>query len=182
MLFVSSENHRFRSPIRVLVGAAVISMLASACASEDQLSGTWRDPDGTTQLPPDLGGGLLGVDATLELDGTVEPATFDLHLLLTLEGLSDTVDAYGTYEETGADLTLNFEGFTIDPASGNTTNVADDGSQCIVLQGFGGGAVCFPVPQTNGYTVASDTLTMIIDQAIAGAPVSETNLAFERVE
>lgn len=156
--------------------------LASACGSGDPLTGTWRQPDATTRLPAEYGGGDLAVDATLTFDGEAATPTFEMHLDLALEGLTDVVDAHGTYEDLGDELELTFEGFTIDPASGNTPRVADDGSQCITLMGFGGAEVCFPAVQTNPRAIGGETLTMTIDQAIAPAALTETQLSLSRVQ
>lgn len=153
-----------------------MAVLASACG--DPLAGTWRQPDATTTLPD---GSTLDVDATLVLDGAASPPAFDLHLDLSTMGLSDVIDARGTYEDGGENIALTFTGFTVDSASGNTTRVSDQGAQCITLQGFGGPEVCFPVPQTNAYVLEGDTLSMTIEQAIIVPEVTETHLALRRV-
>ncbi len=163
---------------RVLTLAMVVG-LGTACAGDHPLAGTWRQAHGVTALPPSLGGDL-DVDATLVLDGRAMPATFDLDLLLSYETLSDEVHVRGTYVATGSDLALTFDDFLIDPLSGNTSSIAADGSRCIVLTGFGGSGVCFPSPQTHAYTLDGDTLSIVLDNAIAGAPVSQTRLAFTR--
>lgn len=144
------------------------------------MTGAWVQSDATTPLPAAVGGGDLDIDATLTLDGATSPATF--HLLMTLEasGLADTIEAEGTYIDGGSDLTLTFTGFVIDPDSGNTTTIAEDGSQCVILQGFAGTPVCFRTPQTNAYSVGDDTLTVILDHEIAGAPESQTLLTLTR--
>lgn len=174
-LFTGTRTH-------LTLAASLVALGASACAGGDPLTGTWSDPDATTPLPAELGGGDLGVDATLVLDDSASPGTFDLHIALSFEGLTDTVDLQGTYVDAGSELTLEPSGFTIDPASGNTASVAEDGSQCIILQGFAGAGVCFPSPQTNPYVLAGDTLDVTIDQAIAGAAVSQTHLALTRAQ
>ena len=166
--------------LHVTLSLSLVALGASACAGDAGLAGTWRQSDATTRLPASLGGGDLGVDATLVLDDGTSPGTFDLHLALSFEGLTDTVDLQGTYVEAGAELTLEPAGFTIDSASGNTQRVAEDGSQCIVLQGFAGTEVCFSSPQTNGYVLAGDALEITIDQAIAGDAVSQTHLILTR--
>ena len=146
-----------------------LGLLTSACAGGDPMTGTWTQPDATTTLPSSLGGGPLDIDATLELDGLVETPTFHLTMNLShVSGLADTVVAEGTYVEDGDDLTLTFTNFVIDPASGNVADVAEDGSQCITLMGFGGTPVCFRTPQTNTYTLG-ETLNMVLDHQIAGA-------------
>lgn len=156
--------------------------LTSACAGGDPLSGEWHQPDGTTRLPAEYGGGDLAVDATLTFDGEAPTPAFEMHLELALEALTDVVDAHGTYEDRGSELELTFDGFTIDPASGNSARVADDGSQCITLMGFAGAEVCFPAVQANAHAIEGDTLTMTIDQAIAPAGLTETQLSLARVQ
>src|SRR5690242_6396396 len=75
---------------------ALLAFAASACDGHP-LDGTWRQPDGTTKLPDAIGGGDLNVDATLVLDDEASPRTFELGLKLEFEGLTDTVEAHGTY-------------------------------------------------------------------------------------
>lgn len=159
---------------------SLLGLVASGCAGADPLTGVWTDPDATTQLPPELGGGLLDIDATLVLDGDVAPATFHLTMNLSALGLVDVIDTEGTYVDDGNDLTLTFNGFTIDPGSGNTSSVAENGDQCIILDGFAGTPVCFGVPQTNPYTLAGDNLTFEFRQGIAGNPPSLTILELTR--
>lgn len=168
--------------MHVTFAASLVALGASACAGGNPLAGTFRDPDAMTALPATLGGGDLGVDATLVLGDGASPATFSLHLVLSFEGLTDTIDLQGTYVDAGSDLTVELTGFEIDPASGNTARVAEDGSQCIVLQGFAGTEVCFPTPQTNGHVLAGDALEISIDQAIAGADVTQTHLMLVRAQ
>jgi len=85
----------------------------------------------------------------------------------------------GTYVREGGGLTLTVTGFDIDPASGNTSSVAEDGSRCIVLQGFGEASVCFPTPQTHPWRVEGDSLTIILDNSILGT-AAPTTLTFTR--
>jgi hypothetical protein len=156
----------------------VFGLAASACNGQS-LEGTWHEPDGTTKLPDAVGGGDLNVDATLVLDDSASPKAFELDLSLEFEGLNDTIDARGTYAIDGSNLTLTFTEFVIDPASGNSSEVAEDGSQCIYLMGFTGAPVCFPSPQTNPYVLDED-LTITIEQSIAGDAVSQTELTMTR--
>jgi hypothetical protein len=156
----------------------VLGLAASACNGQS-LDGSWHQPDGTTKLPDAVGGGDLNVDATLVLDESASPRTFELDLALEFEGLTDAIDARGTYATDGSDLTLTFSEFVIDPASGNTSEVAEDGSHCIYLMGFTGAPVCFPSPQSNPY-VLEDTLAITIEQSIAGDAVSQTELTMTR--
>ncbi|RLB45832.1 MAG: hypothetical protein DRJ42_29080 [Deltaproteobacteria bacterium] len=159
---------------------ALFSLTASACTGADSMGGTWTDSFATTRLPAHIGGGILNVDATLVLDADVAPATFELTLALETDGLADTIIVEGTYVDNGPDLTLTATGFVIDPASGNAANVAEDGSQCVLMQGFGGAGVCFPAPQTNDYVLVGDSLEITINQAIAGADANETFLSLTR--
>jgi len=154
---------------------------AAGCSGGDALTGTWQDLEATTPLPAAVGGGLLEVDSTLVFDGGATPPTVDMHLDLAFEALADTVDVTGTYEDDGSALTLTFTDFTIDETSGNSAFVSEDGAPCINLQGFGGAPVCFPAPQSNVYVLNGATLSIVIDQAIAGAPVTETPLALTPV-
>jgi len=147
------------------------------CASGEPLTGTWTQPNATTQLPPSLGGGILNVNATL-LGSS--PRAFDMTLALETLGLTDTIRLRGTYVQAGTDLTLELSGFVIDPASMNTSRVSATGEQCIVLMGFAGTEVCFPTPQTHPYSVSGNTLTMTLDHEIAGAATSQTHFALTR--
>ncbi|MBW2462765.1 MAG: hypothetical protein JRH11_14030, partial [Deltaproteobacteria bacterium] len=156
------------------------ALTTSACTGADAMGGAWTDPDATTRMPAHLGGGILNVDATLILDADVAPATFDLNLNLETEGLTDSIVVQGTYVDNGPDLTLTVTGFAIDPTSGNTADVAEDGSQCVYMEGFGGAGVCFPVPQTKAYALAGDSFDITIVQAIAGADASLTQLNLSR--
>jgi hypothetical protein len=160
-----------------LARSLFFALALSACASADPLDGTWRQPNGTTSLPD---GTPLSVDATLDLQSAT--STFDLDIVLAVGGLTDSIDARGAYIDGGDELTLRIDAITVTPESGNTAYVADDGSQCVVLMGFGGANVCFPTPQTNPYTLSGDTLAITIDQSITGAPVSETRLTLTRVQ
>lgn len=163
---------------RFLLITAALALGASACGPS--IDGTWYQAKGTTPLPEKIcsGGCLLDVEATMVLD---DPAkTFDLTLNMAYTALHDSVDAHGTYELEGTDMTLTFEGFTIDPASGNKASVGTDGSQCIALKGFANTTVCFPSPQTHAYTLEGDKLTITLDNVIAGAAVSQTTLEMER--
>lgn len=171
-----------RAPKSTILLPSILAAFAVSCAGPDPMTGTWHDADATTPLPAEYGGGLLNVDATLALDGDAAPSTFGLHLRLEYMGLSDVVDAQGTYEDDGSSVALTFTGFTIDPASGNTARVADDGSQCITQMGFGGAEVCFPVPQTASYALDGDALTLTVHQAIAPAELTDTQLTFTRVQ
>lgn len=173
-------THRGAPRARLALVLVSLGALASACAGDHPLTGTWRQPHGVTALPPSLGGDLLDVDATLILDGRAMPSTFDLDLALSYQTLADTVHARGTYVASGSELTLTFTEFVIDPTSGNTSSVAADGAQCIVLQGFAGSGVCFPSPQGHAYVLDGDTLSIVLDDAIAGAAVSQTNLTLTR--
>ncbi len=178
---MNSLANPIANPIARLAGLLAVSftsLVVSACSGADPMTGSWVQPDATTPLPAAVGGGDLAIDATLDLDATA--ATFSLLMTLEASGLVDSIETGGTYVDDGTNLTLTFTGFVIDPASGNTANVAEDGSQCITLTGFAGTAVCFPVPQTNGYTIAGDSLTVVLDHTIAGAPVSQTTLSLTR--
>jgi len=163
--------------ISTFLAAAVLGLAATACAGDDPMTGSWAQSDATTPLPMTLGGGDLAIDATMEMNGRVSPATFDLDMDLEALGLTDNMRLEGTYVDEGSDLTLTITGFVIDPASDNTARVRDDGSHCIVLSGFAGTEVCFRSPQTNPYTVGDQTLTIVLDHEIAGAPESQTTLA-----
>jgi hypothetical protein len=161
------------------ISIALVCALAAGCAGDHPLTGTWRQPNGSTMLPDTLGGGQLMVDATLTLDGRASPATFDLILNLAYMGLHDTIHAQGTYVASGSNLALTFTHFVIDPASGNVPSIVD-GMQCITLQGFAGTPVCFPTPQTHAYAL-TDTLTITLQHTIGGSPVSTTTLTLERM-
>lgn len=157
---------------------AALLVLGAGCAGDDPLHGAWVQPEGSTELPGGMG--TLAVDATLTLDGRAEPSTFVLALALSLEPLTDRLDARGTYERDGDRLTLRFEEVASPPEAENPTRVAEDGARCVGLNGFGGAEVCFPSPQTNPYVLGDDTLAVTIDQAILGADVSQTRLALRR--
>lgn len=167
---------RARAAVSIFLAGAFVS----ACAGDPPLTGTWRDADAMTELPD---GTPLSVDATLAMDEGEGESSFDLHLELELTdaGLRDAVDAHGTYERNGSNLTLTITGFDIDPASGNEAHVAEDGSQCIRMMGFGGAGVCFPTPQTNPYFLGEE-LEITIDQSITEAPVNQTHLYLTPVE
>jgi hypothetical protein len=159
---------------------AILSLFAAACAG-DPTTGTWAQHDATTPLPdvlvPDTD---LAIDATWEMDGAVSPGSFTLTMNLEAIGLTDAIELVGTYERAGSDLTLTFTGFVIDPASGNTSMVREDGAQCITLHGFLDTPVCFQTPQTHAYAVDADTLTVTLDHEIAGV-ASQTNFTLLRV-
>jgi len=161
------------------LSAAVVALAASGCGG-DKLHGTWTEPNGTIAIPDSVGGGTLSDNATMVFDSTVAPQTFDLKMLLGTQGLTDTLEAHGTYTETDKDLTLTFTGFVVDPMSGDTTSVASDGSQCLTLMGLGGAGVCFSTPQTHPYTVTDTGLTVAIDNSIVGASPTVTSLSLTR--
>jgi len=174
---LSHLSNRLPNPLLTL---SLLGLLVCGCSGADPMTGSWVQPDGTTPLPSAVGGGDLDIDATLDLDGAASPATFSLLMTLEASGLADTIEAEGTYVDDGTSLTLTFTGFVIDPATGNTSTVADDGSQCVNLQGFANTPVCFRVPQTNNYTLAGDGLSIVLNHTIAGAPESETTLTLTR--
>ncbi len=151
---------------------------ASGCVGEETLAGTWQDLDATTALPDFLGGDLLDVDAVVDLDDAAVPGSFEMRLDISHpEGLADSIDVSGSYEDDGTELSFDFEEFHIDAASSNDDFVGEDGSKCINLSGFGGAPVCFPAHQANPYTLDGGTLSIVIEQSISGAPVSETHLS-----
>jgi hypothetical protein len=167
---------------RTYLTISLLCLVAAGCAGDDPMSGTWRQTDATTELPPELGGGVLDIDATVALDGLASPeATFNIDMNLAAMGLTDVIQVEGTYFDDGTNLTLTISGFVIDPASGNTSSVIE-GMQCITLTGFAGTPVCFPPEQTHAYTVADDTLSLVLDHSIAGNPVSQTHFTFARVQ
>jgi hypothetical protein len=170
--------HSFKTSL--IVAASTFAALAMACGGGDAVSGTWTQPNGTISIPAALGGGTLDDDVTLTFDDGVSPATFDLKMALSFQGLTDTLEARGTYTDTGSALTLHFTGFVIASGSGDTSNVAADGSQCVTLTALAGATVCFPTPQTDSYTLTSDTLTLAINNQIVGADPSPTTLTLAR--
>lgn len=128
------------------------------------------------------GGGTLDDDVTLTFDDSVSPAKFDLKMDLSFQGVTDTLEAQGTYTSDGGSLTLDFSGFALANASGDTQNVASDGSQCVTLNALAGATVCFPTPQTDGFQIANDTLTLAINNEIVGAAPSPTTLTLKRMK
>ncbi len=151
------------------------AVLAASCAGADPLDGTWRQTDAVVSLPD---GTPVDLDATVVLAG----GSFEMHLALSTMGLSDVIDAYGTYEDTGDELALTWGGFTIDPASGNEARVDENGRHCITQNGFGGAEVCFPSPQSSAYGLEGDALTLTIQEAIITQDVGQTELSLTREE
>jgi len=163
-----------------LVALTGLTLALGASGCGPSMDGSWYQAKGTTPLPAKICGDncLLDVEATMELDEQAKE--FKLNLNMAYTALHDTIDTYGTFETSGSDMTLTFEGFTIGADSSNKASVAEDGSQCIVLKGFASTTVCFPSPQTHEYTLEGDTLTVTIDNTIAGADVSQTVLVMTR--
>ena len=164
--------------VRRLALLASLAATASACSASDPIEGTWVAPEESTPLPPPIDE-TLHIDATLILDASTASPTFDLHMDLEASSLTDVIDVHGTYARAGERLTLTVVDFDIDPASGNTSSVAEDGSRCIVLQGFGEASVCFPTPQTNPWSIEGDSLTIVLENAILGT-AAPTTLTFTR--
>jgi hypothetical protein len=169
--------HSFKT-ISTAVAASLFALVA--CGGADPVSGTWNQPNGTIAIPIALGGGSLGDNATLVFNDSVSPPTFDLTMDLSYTGLTDTLEVHGTYTDSGGALTLDFTGFVISTGSGDTTDVASDGSQCLTMTPLAGATVCFATPQTDTYQIANDTLTIGINNDIAGAPASTTTLTLTR--
>ncbi len=167
-----------------LIAAMALGALGAAACSggSDPVNGTWNQPDGTIQIPTALGGGSLADNATLKFDDSVSPAAFDLTMDLSFQGLTDTLEAHGTYKNNGGSLSLDFTGFVIASGSGDSANVAQDGSQCVTLNAMAGATVCFPTPQTDNFQIDNDTLTIAINNQIVGAPVAPTTLTLKRVK
>ena len=161
-----------------IVKASLVALMA--CGGGDPVYGTWNQPNGSIAIPVALGGGSLTDNATLVFDDSVSPPTFDLKMDLSYTGLTDTLEAHGTYTNGGSALTLDFTGFAIAAGSGDTTNVASDGSQCLTMTPLGGATVCFATPQTDNFQIANDTLTIAINNDIAGAAPSATTLTLAR--
>ncbi len=172
--------HSFET--RSILVASSFALLAAGCGGGDPVKGTWNQPDGTITIPAALGGGSLNDDATLAFDDTVSPAAFTLTMDLSFQGLTDTLEAKGTYANDGSKLTLTFTGFVIASGSGDTQNVAPDGSQCVTLNALAGATVCFKSPQTDGYQLANDTLTIAIENQIVGADPAPTTLTLKRTK
>ena len=172
--------HSFKT--RSILLASSFALLAVACGGGDPVTGTWNQPDGTITIPAALGGGSLDDNATLVFDDSVSPAAFTLTMDLSFQGLTDTLEAKGTYTNDGSNLTLTFTGFVIAPGSGDTSNVSPDGSQCVTMNALAGATVCFQTPQTDGYKIAGDTLTIAIDNQIVGADPAPTTLTLKRTK
>jgi hypothetical protein len=167
--------------MRNVLVASFFSLCAGACSGGgDPLHGTWNQPDGSIAIPAALGGGSLTNNATLVFNDSVSPATFDLKMLLAFNGLNDTLEARGTYTTTGSDVTLKFTGFVVLAETGDTTSVASDGSQCVTMNALAGATVCFATPQTVGYKIANNTLTIAINNQIVGAPAAPVTLTLTR--
>lgn len=152
----------------------VLGLLAAGCATEDPVAGRWSQSDAQAILPPSVPvpeGTPLNIDATWRMDATVEPGTFTAAMDLEAIGLTDRVEARGTYVAGGDDLELTFTGFAIDPASGNEQTTAEDGAPCIVLMGFAGTEVCFPSPQTRAFAIDGESLSFSLDTRVAGDPM-----------
>lgn len=164
-----------------VTAAFALAISASACGGPS-VDGTWYQEKGTTPLPEKIcsGGCLLDVEATMALDDQAK--SFQLTLNMAYTALHDSLVTHGTYAIEGPDMTLTFDGFTIDPASGNKASVDADGAHCIVLKGFASTTVCFPSPQTGTYTLEADRLTIKLENVIAGAPISQTTLDMQRQE
>ena len=164
-----------------VTAALTLAISASACGGPS-VDGTWYQENGTTPLPEKIcsGGCLLDVEATMAFDDQAK--SFQLTLNMAYTALHDSLIAHGAYEIEGEDMTLTFDGFTIDPASGNKASVDADGAQCIVLKGFASTTVCFPSPQTDTFTLGGDRLTLKLENVIAGAQISQTTLDMQRQE
>ncbi|MBK8254846.1 MAG: hypothetical protein IPK82_19575 [Polyangiaceae bacterium] len=168
-----------KNTVLAQMGAVTLALAASACGGPS-IDGTWHQEQGTTPLPDNICAGCdLNVKATLVADHDAK--TFTLNLDMAYTALSDTIDLKGSYEIDG-DLTFTIDGFTLPDGSENTTSVAEDGSQCIVLKGFAGTQVCFPTPQTNPFFLEGNVLTVTLDNSIGGADVSPTKLVMTQVE
>lgn len=165
---MTSNPHR-ASLLRLHAAIFILGLFATACA-DASISGSWTQHDASTPLPDpiDPEHRPLNIDTTWELGGDTPPGDLTVTMDLEALGLTDAIELVGTYVANGSDLTLTFTGFVIDPASGNTSRVGEDGAQCIVLAGFAGTPVCFPTPQTHAYTTTGDTLTVTLDAEIAG--------------
>jgi hypothetical protein len=167
--------------LRRLVAASTLGLLAAACGGADPVSGSWNQPNGAIAIPATLGGGTVDANVTLSFDDTVSPPTFDLKMDLSFMGLTDKLDAQGTYAESGGSMTLDFTGFAIAPGSSDTSNT-ESGNPCITLNDLAGATVCFMTPQTDGFQVTGDTLTIAIDNQIAGGDAAPTTLTLSRVQ
>lgn len=157
---------------------STFALLAACSGSSDPVVGTWNEPNGTIQIPQALGGGSLDDAVTLTFDDTASPSKFDLKMALSFQGLTDTLDAQGTYTVKDGSVTFDFTGFAL--AAGDTSSVADDGSQCVTLNALAGATVCFTTPQTDAFQLSGDTLTLAIDNRIVGADAAPTTLTLTR--
>ena len=165
----------------VSVTLALLGVLATACATEEPLAGSWNQPDAMTPLPesvPVPPGTMLNIDATWQID---ETDGFTVDMDLETLGLTDVIQLEGTYIDDGSELELAFTGFAVDPASPNTTHVSEDGAQCIVLAGFVNTEVCFHDPQVTAYELAGETLSLTLEHDIAGG-AGRTDFTLTRIE
>lgn len=162
--------------------APMAAVLAAACGGGDAVHGTWSQPNGQITVPQALGGGTVQSANTLVFDDTVSPATFDLKMVLSFQGLSDTLEAKGTYKDNGGAVALDFTGFAVASGSGDVASIGNDGSQCITLTALAGAQVCFQTQQTDSYQLQSNVLTVGIVNEIVGGTMGPTTLTLNRAQ
>ncbi len=146
--------------------ASLLTLSVAACGG-DALTGTWKDPGGSIPLPQTLGGTPVAANETVVFNGNVTPKTVDITIAVTFGGASDTIEAKGTYTDSGSSLALTITGFT--SASGDPTEVSADGSsQCIKIGALGDAELCVKSPQTNSYTIVGGTLSTSVSDTVGG--------------
>ena len=158
----------------------ILTLVCAACGGADAVHGTWNQPNGQIEVPPTLGGGTVQSDNTLVFDDTASPSTFDLKMALSFQGLTDTLEAKGTYTDNGGSVALDFTGFAVAQGSGDVASVGTDGSQCITLTALAGAQVCFQTQQTDSYQIQNNTLTVAIINEIVGGAMGPTTLTLSR--
>lgn len=150
------------------------ALLTTACA-DPVVGGTWTQSDATTPLPDRIAEGeFLNIDATLDIDDLPATPTFTLSMDLEALGLTDRIVMNGTCTHENGQMVVDITGFEIDPASGNSAEVDEDGNQCITLVGFARTPVCFEATQTSDIELGNESFTWTLTHTIASDPGSTT--------
>ena len=155
---------------------SALAVLVVACGSGDSVNGTWKQPNGSISIPQALGGGTVASSNTLVFDG----ASFTLTMDLSFSGLTDTLEAHGTYSDNGSAVAFEFTGFDIPAGSMDSSAVDSSGNQCVTLAELAGAVVCFEAQQSDTYQISNDILTIGIVNEIVGGPMGPTTLTLTK--
>jgi hypothetical protein len=167
--------HNFKKAL-----SAAFAVLVVACGSGDPVNGTWNQPNGSISIPQALGGGTVASNNTLVFDDSVSPASFKLTMDLSFMGLTDTLEAHGTYSDQNNAVAFQFTGFDIPAGSMDSAAVDSSGNQCVTLNQLAGAVVCFQAQQSDSYQVSNETLTIGIVNEIVGGPMGPTTLTLTK--